>query len=44
MNSSEIFYKLDRFYNDSNVIKIEIINKINSFKLQFKYHFFLMFI
>ena len=35
---NEIFDKFKEFYNDINVIKIKIINKIFFFKLKFKHH------
>ena len=31
MNSSKIHAKFDGFYNDINVIKIKIVNKMKSF-------------
>ena len=31
MNLSKIFNKFDRFYKNINIIKVKIINKINSF-------------
>ena len=31
INSSEIHYKFDGFYNGTNVIKIKTVNKMESF-------------
>ena len=31
LNSNEILNKFDKIHNDSNVIKIEIVNEMNEF-------------
>ena len=44
INFSEFYDKFVKFYNDTNIIKIKIINKMKYFFIKFKYYLKIKFI